>query len=210
MSGGLGLREQKKLTTRRDLGRAALRLALTDGFEGLTPDRIAEAANVSPRTFRNYFSSKEEAVVFALQERASHVAANLRARPAGEPVCESLRVVLTEATRDMLPVQQLMKLMSMVRCHQALMAQHLTNFDALSAYLAEVIAERTGTDAATDVYPRLLADAAGIAVKTSMRLWAQGNTGRGIDDILGEAFDLLSRGFPEPVTAIRAAVPVMA
>jgi AcrR family transcriptional regulator len=201
MTGVLGLREQKKLATRRDLGRAALHLALTEGFEALTPDAIAEAANVSPRTFRNYFSSKEEAVVFALQDRASHLAAALRARPTGEPICESLRVVLTEASRAMLPGQQLMQLMTMVRCHQALMAQHLTNFDSMSQQLAEVIAERTGTDAATDLYPRLLADAAGIAFKTSMRLWAHGDTGRSIDAILDEAFDLIGRGFPEPARA---------
>ena len=198
---GPGLREQKKLATRRALSRAALRLTLAGGVDDLTPDRIAEAANVSPRTFRNYFSSKEEAIVFALQDRASNVAAKLRARPAGEPIWESLRAVLTEVAEDALPRPQLLQLMGMVHCHHALLAQHLTTYEAMGVQLAAVIAERTGTDPETDLYPRLLADVAGTAVKTSMRLWAAGQTGRTIGDLLDEAFTLLSRGLPEPLTA---------
>ena len=204
MDGGLGLREQKKLATRRALSRAAMQISLECGVDDLTPDRIAEAANVSPRTFRNYFSSKEEAILFALQERASNVTERLRARPADEPIFESLRVVLSAAAEDSLPRQQLLALMSMVHCHHALLAQHLTTYEALGAQLAAVIAERTGTDAATDVYPKLLADVAGTALKTSMRLWADGRTGRTIADLLDEAFELLNRGLPEPIRATAA------
>jgi AcrR family transcriptional regulator len=204
MTDELGLREQKKLATRRALSGAALRLAIDSGIEDLTPDRIAEAVNVSPRTFRNYFSSKEEAIVFGLHERASNIAAALRARPADEPVWESLRVVLTQTAPDALSGRQLMLLMTMVRCHHALLAQHLTTFEGMGRQLAQVIAERTGTDAETDLYPRLLADVAGIAVKTSMQLWSQDDTDRPLADILGEAFDLLSRGLPVPVASTAA------
>jgi hypothetical protein len=97
-----------------------------------------------------------------------------------------------------------MLLMTMVRCHHALLAQHLTTFEGMGRQLAQVIAERTGTDAETDLYPRLLADVAGIAVKTSMQLWSQDDTDRPLADILGEAFDLLSRGLPVPVASTAA------
>jgi AcrR family transcriptional regulator len=198
MTDELGLRERKKLATRRALCDAALKLALDEGVAALTPERIAEEVHVSPRTFRNYFSSKEEAIIAGLEDRAHEIADNLRRRPAGEPIWESLRAVLLPSLEVGLPGHDLMQLLGLIRCHHALLAEHLTRFEGLSRQLAEVIAERTGTDVQRDVYPRLLADVSGIAVKTSLSLWATGTTGRSLADILDEALRLLSQGLPLP------------
>jgi hypothetical protein len=106
--------------------------------------------------------------------------------------------VLVPSLEAGLPGNDLRQLLGLIRCHHALLAEHLTRFEGLSRQRAEVIAERTGTDVDRDVYPRLLADVSGIAVKSSLSLWATGTTGRSLADLFGEALDLLSRGLPRP------------
>lgn len=59
----LGLRERKRLATRRAIELAALELVGQHGLSGVTVDEISRVADVSPRTFFNYFTSKEEAVL---------------------------------------------------------------------------------------------------------------------------------------------------
>ena len=59
----LGLRERKRLATRRAIQRAALQVVRERGLDGTTVDEISRVADVSPRTFFNYFPSKEDAIL---------------------------------------------------------------------------------------------------------------------------------------------------
>jgi AcrR family transcriptional regulator len=58
-----GLRERKREQTRRDLENAAVALVVEKGLDHATVDAISERANVSPRTFFNYFDTKEDAIL---------------------------------------------------------------------------------------------------------------------------------------------------
>jgi AcrR family transcriptional regulator len=59
----LGLRDRKRLETRARLEAAAVELVMRDGIELATIDAISEQADVSPRTFFNYFDCKEDAIL---------------------------------------------------------------------------------------------------------------------------------------------------
>lgn len=76
------LRESKKAATRSALARAAAELVLLDGAEGLTVPAITAAGGVSPRTFHNYFASREEALVEFIRGRVAELVLELEAMPA--------------------------------------------------------------------------------------------------------------------------------
>jgi AcrR family transcriptional regulator len=58
-----GLRERKKLQTRRAIRREAFRLFDEQGYTNTTVEQIAVAAEVSPRTFYRYFGVKEALLI---------------------------------------------------------------------------------------------------------------------------------------------------
>ncbi len=61
----LGLRERKRRDTRRALQHAILSISIERGYDRVTIEDVCRVADVSPRTFFNYFTSKEDAVLGA-------------------------------------------------------------------------------------------------------------------------------------------------
>ncbi|WP_166741778.1 TetR/AcrR family transcriptional regulator [Cumulibacter soli] len=87
------LRERKKLETRRSIHRAALELAIARGPNRVTIDDIAESVGISPRTFFNYFATKEQAFVGLGPDLAAEVSAALHERPDDESITDSVHAV---------------------------------------------------------------------------------------------------------------------
>jgi AcrR family transcriptional regulator len=70
----LGLRERKKRRTRATLIDAAVGLCDSQGFDDTTVDQIAAIADVSPRTFSRYFSTKDAIELALMNEVLDKVA----------------------------------------------------------------------------------------------------------------------------------------
>ncbi|MFI0449932.1 TetR family transcriptional regulator [Actinomadura sp. 6N118] len=194
----MGLRERKKAATREALRLAAMRLAVEHGVDGVTVEAIAAVAGVSPRTFHNYFPGKEEAIVATVTDGARAVIDALRAHPADEPVWDSLRsvivgIMLPPETRD-----ETIALLRVIKANPALMGQQLCHLGEMQREIAEIVAARTGTDAGRDLYPHLLAGAAGTAMRAAIDLWAEGTTGTALPDLIDEAFAQMRAGLPPP------------
>jgi AcrR family transcriptional regulator len=89
----MGLRERKKLRTRRAIAGAALRLFAERGYDETTISDIAAAAEISPRTFFSYFPSKDDVVFAEMDERLADVRTRLAERPGDETPLDTFRRV---------------------------------------------------------------------------------------------------------------------
>ena len=96
-----GLRERKKLATRTALHQAALQLVAERGLDGVSVDDIAARADVSPRTFFNYFPAKDDAVLGLDPVTTDRVGEGVAARPADESPLAALRAVQLEEAAAM-------------------------------------------------------------------------------------------------------------
>ncbi|MFG1948791.1 TetR/AcrR family transcriptional regulator [Nonomuraea sp. NPDC048826] len=195
----VGRRERKKQATRAALRDAALRLAIRDGVENVTVERIADEADVALRTFFNYFSSKEEAVVATVSSAAEALIAEFRARPRTESVLRAFReavlVILNEsdaANRDYLAVVRLIKRTP------SLVPQQLAVLAAQEKALADAIGERVGSS--DSVYPAVCAAAVLAALRIVVDQWQEPERvpsaavlGRRIDLVIAELATGLDR-----------------
>lgn len=197
-----GRRERKKQQTRRALQAAAVRLVGERGFDHVTVEQLADAADVSTRTFFNYFASKEQALIGHNPEDDVRLGEALAARPAGEPPLRSLRAVLGDLLarvgeeRDQwLPTRVLVR--SLVRTDPRLLSAWVAAWTSFEQALVAGVASRLGADPERDLYPALVVSAAVAATRVAVLRW-DGSDPTRLRALLDEAFDGLEHGLIAP------------
>jgi AcrR family transcriptional regulator len=195
----MGLRERKKLATRSALSWAALTLATERGLQNVLVEDIAVRANVSQRTFNNYFSSKEEAICAISTDRITGIVAAFRARPADEPLRDALIAAMltpydlqTDPDRDFVARSQL------TMRHPTLQAEMIRAQLAMESALTEQVAARLGADPHRDLYPKLLVSVLNAALRTALRHWSGNAPTLPFLPTLRAALETVARGLPEP------------
>ena len=195
----LGRRERKKLETRRALASAALHLAAERGPEQVTIEDIAEAADVSVRTFFNYFSSKEEAIIGWDSAGHAEVATKLLERPASEPPLLAMRNVVHELIASAPEWADDRALRHrLVREHPSLLPRHLAAHYELERSLLNAMAQRLGVDPDGDLYPAAVVSTSVHAMRLALGWWEAKGRKVSLPDVLDEAFDTLESGLVPP------------
>lgn len=194
----LGLRERKKLATRRALQRAALSLAAEHGPE-VTVDEICAEAGVSPRTFFNYFSSKEEAILGEPPAVPSdEVLADFESGGPTGDLLEDLRGVLAAHLDASLPtVQQMHLRRHVLEHHPELMPHVMGAFNAIERRLVEAAARRGGVEP-TSVHAHVVGGVASVAMRLSVHRWIAAGGDAPVTDHVREVVDALATTFPRP------------
>jgi AcrR family transcriptional regulator len=140
----IGLRERKKLKTKAAIQREAMRLFLERGFEATTVEDIAEAVEISPSTFFNYFPSKEE-VVFQ-DDLDPLILAAFDAQPTTMNPIARLRAAMRSVFAQIQPEQEtlIQQRVQLMASTPELRAAMLGQFAELADQIADLLASRVG------------------------------------------------------------------
>jgi len=196
-----GLRERKKAATRRALGFAAMRLAIERGLDNVLVEDIAAAAGVSTRTFNNYFASKYEAICSLAMERGKFIGAQLRARPAGEPLMDAITnaVIAPYEHGNQVPDKAHIEGIRLVVRSPALQGEFLRTQYVTQQELAAAIADRIGSDPA-EIFPRVMAGAVTAATHVALDRWLSADPPTALVPLLKEALGQFRCPLPQDVT----------
>ena len=197
------LRQRKKQATRAALADAAMRLALRHGLDQVRVEDIAREANVSVRTFGNYFASKSEALSARYMGGALHAAEALRARSAKEPLWEAITSAMLapwhQVSRGHIaPGPAAAAELRMLFGSPAIQGEIVRAGLAEGNPLAMAVAERTGTDATQDLYPQLVAAAVTAATQVAISAFLKADPPVPLVPLLREALGHLAAGLPDP------------
>lgn len=176
--------------------RVALDLATEHGLEELTVEAIAHGADISPRTFFNYFSHKEDALVTDAAAAAKALHSEIVARPSDEAPLHAIRAVITEhdlfslmnTDRDRTLARQ-----KLVQQYPTLTSRQLGQHALMEQSLKDAVAERLGTDPESDLRPALVAAVAGSVLRIAVNRWTASDETQ-LSDLLISAFDMLEQG----------------
>jgi len=173
---GGGLAARKKERTRQQLAEAAAELFYERGYAATTVDDIVAAVDVSPRTFFRYFPTKEDLVVALGATSLDQFLDALQSRPLDEPlqkaVAKAIEQSLAPGWEDTTRVRSFLTLL---RETPALRARWLEEAYGKRDLMAEVIAQRTGTNP-SDLRNLLIAGAITLAINTALQVWADQDT----------------------------------
>lgn len=174
-----GRRETKRRQTRERIEEAAMSLFLERGFDNTTIEEIAERAEVSKRSFFDYFPSKEE-VVFAWQDGfADHMMAAIASRPADEPAVKAVQHGLVSAIVSAAD-ERTMALGELIRRTPTLKARDQLKYAKLEAKLTEALKARGRSDKER-LRMRLLAAVVIGALRAAGEIWNEQPPGTSLE-----------------------------
>ncbi|MBB5140472.1 AcrR family transcriptional regulator [Thermocatellispora tengchongensis] len=195
----LGRRDRKKLETRAALERAALRLVAERGLAGVTVEDIAEAVDVSSRTFFNYFPSKEDALMGEDPGGETDLRARLAAVPAAAPALEALRLVLREeAERVQGQREQWLLRLKVFEQNPSLLPRLVAGGTKAERSLTAAVVERLGAGPAAESHAQLVTAMAMTAFRVALMRWSAAGGEPMLTDLLDDAFSRLAAGLPDP------------
>lgn len=188
-----GLRERKKRKTRAAIQREAMRLFQEQGYDATTIEQIADAVEISPSTFFNYFPTKEDVVMG--DDYDPLVAARLAARPAEEPLGVAIRRLVREGMagifqrdRDVMLARGRLALEV-----PALRARMWEEMERAQGFIRMLIAQRLRADP-DDFELRVAAGAVASGIFAAAMEWARLEGRVDIADLMDRALDVVESG----------------
>jgi AcrR family transcriptional regulator len=187
-----GLRERKKAQTRRALQDTAVVLFAEQGFDHTTVEEIADACDVSPRTFFRYFASKEDVLFATADERLQSLLDALAARPPDEPPLRSMREAALQLVPDYTDDrEQLVTRKRIVAETESLRSRGLERQLGWDDAVTDALRRRL-SPGEESLELRLVASVASATLRAALHTWLE--VGGDLRGTIDAAFDRVSAG----------------
>ena len=191
-----GLRAAKKLETWRALRAAAVELVCARGYDAVCVEEIAAAANVSKSTLFNYFDSKESLLLDPDPEDQAYWRCRAAARPADEPLWDSLREIIVGCVGRDEPKLLLRK--NIIVASPPTLESVWSASEPFRTFVREWAGCRTAGTDLDAFHLALVLNSAFAVVHTAYRAWQPGEGVARFEQLLRDGFDLAGAGFARP------------
>jgi AcrR family transcriptional regulator len=201
----IGLRERKRRATSRSIQFTVLELAAERGLAQVTVDEISRVANISPRTFFNYFASKEAAMVGEnpLEVQPQLIDEFVRGDTPGDVFDGLLELMRQMALLGTADRELHQRRRQVLRDYPELFAIKVAGMQGFESVLTGALERRMSASrpgAVTGLSPdpltaqaRLTALVAIATMRHAFTLWAEGADDESLSEKLDESFALLRR-----------------
>lgn len=195
------LRERKRAAQEALIERAAVELSKKHGFHNVSVEMICEASMVSPRTFYNYFGSKENVVLGNATPLAAEADIQRFVHEPGPDVLSDFLVMVVESLTENAPDRELYIARQEVLYNTPELAAKKMAIDGeLEARYVEIIVDRlrrtgrTADDAGAleDEARMIIAIIRGVLTYTAQK-WIQPDYNEPVPVLLDDAIGLLRR-----------------
>lgn len=185
----VSLREQNKMTTRRELARCGVELFLKQGFANTTIEQIVKPLGIAKRTFFRYFNVKEDLVFAWYEELTTALVKELQSRPKQEKpfkaVCEALSSLLElyDADRDWA-----LAMMRLSKQTPSLIGKESAKRMIWEQALAAALIEREGNEAISPLRAGIVVGTAMSAFSAALNEWCSTGGDAELRPIVAKAF----------------------
>jgi AcrR family transcriptional regulator len=195
-----GLRDRKRTETRARLEDAAVTLVLRDGLEQTTVDAISELADVSPRTFFNYFDGKDNAILGLrpIEINDETVAEHLVGCEGSDHIQSVVHLILELMGGPTARSTMQEDRMEIIRRHPQLLASQFAQFTQMAGQLSAAVQTLLARDpkftgSATDQagWADLMLGLCGTSLRVAMKEWASSGGDTPREEIEPRAIELV-------------------
>lgn len=203
-----GRRERKRRQTRERIETTALKLFLERGFDGTTIEDITEAADVSKRSFFDYFPSKEEVVAAWQDSFACELIDAVAAQPVDASLVEVIEAAIEAALGAAISDPRHLAIAALIHDTPALRARDQLKYAKLERKLADALHARCRGGDEERFRLSVLAAAVVSMLRVGGERWSGAHQGISLQEFARGMFDELWAALADLGALARPDLPV--
>ncbi|MET0183675.1 MAG: TetR family transcriptional regulator, partial [Caulobacterales bacterium] len=188
-------RERRRRSQAAAIELIALKLFAKKGFTEVTVDELADAADISKRTFFRYFASKDDILLGDRKRFAQALAAALKREYADQRIVAALRDTIVKLTREEEANVEATRLrLELFSQSPETMATASQQVQTYQAEVTPIVARRMGLNEHKDLRPALLVGVMMSATFSALTFWLANGAKGPSHKVVATALDQVIEG----------------